>query len=104
MHPYIKRRNESFYRAEGQGTTALATKREGDIVDVFGPLGNGFPIEETKAGETAILIRGWNRSPSTYELSKQLTAKGVKCVHILGFQSKTSSFTRKHSHSVKRIL
>ena len=81
-----------IYRAEGQGTKSLATKREGDIVDVLGPLGNGFPVEETKAGETAFLIGGGIGVPPLYELSKQLTAKGVTCVHVLGFQSEDVVF------------
>ena len=76
-----------IYRAEGQGTKALSKKRQGDEVDVLGPLGNGFPVAETEAGETAFLIGGGIGVPPLYELSKQLTAKGVTCVHILGFQS-----------------
>ena len=81
-----------IYRAEGQGTTALSKKREGDEVDVLGPLGNGFPIVETNAGETAFLIGGGIGVPPLYELSKQLSAKGVTCVHVLGFQSKDVIF------------
>lgn len=81
-----------IYRAEGRGTSLLAQKREGDEVDVLGPLGNGFPVEETATGETAILIGGGIGVPPLYELSKQLTAKGVKCVHILGFQTADVSF------------
>lgn len=76
-----------IYRAEGQGTKSLSKKRQGDEVDVLGPLGNGFPVVETEAGETAFLIGGGIGVPPLYELSKQLTAKGVTCVHILGFQS-----------------
>ncbi|CAM3085885.1 dihydroorotate dehydrogenase electron transfer subunit [Filibacter tadaridae] len=76
-----------IYRAEGRGTTILSEKRDGDVVDVLGPLGNGFPLEETESGETAILIGGGIGVPPLYELSKQLTAKGVKCIHVLGFQS-----------------
>ncbi|MEZ7171341.1 dihydroorotate dehydrogenase electron transfer subunit [Sporosarcina sp. OR05] len=81
-----------IYRAEGRGTTMLAKKREGDEVDVLGPLGNGFPVDETAPGETAILIGGGIGVPPLYELSKQLTAKGVKCVHVLGFQSADVAF------------
>lgn len=76
-----------LYRAEGPGTKALSTKREGDEVDVLGPLGNGFPLAETEAGQIAYLIGGGIGVPPLYELSRQLTAKGVNCVHILGFQS-----------------
>ncbi|WP_301108914.1 dihydroorotate dehydrogenase electron transfer subunit [Sporosarcina sp.] len=76
-----------IYRAEGRGTELLSQKQEGEIVNVLGPLGNGFPVEETGSGQTAVLIGGGIGVPPLYELSKQLTAKGVKCIHILGFQS-----------------
>lgn len=76
-----------IYRAEGNGTIELSKKHQGDIVDVLGPLGNGFPVEETQAGETAILVGGGIGVPPLYELSKQLTAKGVTCIHVLGFQN-----------------
>lgn len=81
-----------LYRAEGQGTIELSKKREGDEVDVLGPLGNGFPVEETNPGETAVLVGGGIGVPPLYELSKQLTAKGITCIHVLGFQSKDVVF------------
>lgn len=76
-----------IYRAEGRGTGLLSEKREGDMVNVLGPLGNGFPVDETATGETAVLIGGGIGVPPLYELSRQLNEKGVKCIHILGFQS-----------------
>lgn len=77
-----------IYRADGRGTGILATKREGDTVDVLGPLGNGFPIDEVHAGETVYLIGGGIGVPPLYELAKQLQTKGIQTVHILGFQTK----------------
>ncbi|WP_432359446.1 dihydroorotate dehydrogenase electron transfer subunit [Sporosarcina sp. UB5] len=76
-----------IYRAEGRGTQLLSMKKEGDELDVLGPLGNGFPVDATAAGETAILIGGGIGVPPLYELSKQLTANGVTCIHVLGFQT-----------------
>ncbi|GKV55651.1 dihydroorotate dehydrogenase B (NAD(+)), electron transfer subunit [Sporosarcina sp. NCCP-2222] len=81
-----------IYRAEGRGTKLLSGKLSGETVNVLGPLGNGFPVEETAAGETAVLIGGGIGVPPLYELSKQLTAKGVKCIHILGFQTDAVCF------------
>jgi len=81
-----------LYRAEGNGTIALSKKSQGDVIDVLGPLGNGFPVEETKSGETAVLVGGGIGVPPLYELSKQLTAKGVNCIHVLGFQSENVVF------------
>ncbi len=41
-----------LYRAEGQGTKTLATRKQGEMVDVLGPLGHGFPVEEPKEDQT----------------------------------------------------
>lgn len=84
-----------IYRAEGRGTTLLSEKKPGDQVDVLGPLGNGFPIEKIETGETALLVGGGIGVPPLYELSKRLVEKGVKPIHVLGFQSKDVVFYEK---------
>jgi len=81
-----------IYRKEGRGTSLLAEKQTGDEVDVLGPLGSGFPLEETAKGETALLVGGGIGVPPLYELSRQLTDKGVTVIHVLGFQSKEAVF------------
>jgi len=86
------RQLKMIYRKEGKGTTLLAEMVEGMEVDILGPLGNGFPIEEVSAGETALLVGGGIGVPPLYELSKQLKAKGVKVIHVLGFQTKSAVF------------
>ncbi|ALS78222.1 dihydroorotate dehydrogenase electron transfer subunit [Planococcus kocurii] len=79
-----------IYRAEGRGTQLLAEKRAGDTLDVLGPLGHGFPVEE--AVKKAYLIGGGIGVPPLYELAKQLNARGIETVHILGFESKQAVF------------
>lgn len=81
-----------IYRTEGKGTILLSQKKPGDIVDVLGPLGNGFPISEVKEGETALLVGGGIGVPPLYELSKQLVRRGVQVIHVLGFQSENVVF------------
>lgn len=81
-----------IYRAEGRGTTLLAEKTADEKVDVLGPLGNGFPVEEVNAGETALLVGGGIGVPPLYELSQRLVEKGVKVIHVLGFQTKDVAF------------
>ncbi|MCQ6274031.1 dihydroorotate dehydrogenase electron transfer subunit [Bacillus sp. V3B] len=81
-----------IYRQEGSGTTLLAKKQSGDVVDVLGPLGHGFPIEETHPGETALLVGGGIGVPPLFELSHQLSDKGVRVIHVLGFQTKNAIF------------
>jgi dihydroorotate dehydrogenase electron transfer subunit len=81
-----------IYRKEGQGTSLLAELGPGMLLDILGPLGNGFPVDEVGAGETALLVGGGIGVPPLYELSNQLAAKGVKVVHVLGFQTESAVF------------
>lgn len=81
-----------IYRAEGKGTTLLSKKKPNDLVDVLGPLGHGFPIDEINEGETALLVGGGIGVPPLYNLSKRLVAKGVKVIHVFGFQDKSVIF------------
>lgn len=88
----LKKEFTLIYRAEGRGTTILSKKLVGESVDVLGPLGHGFPVEETDAGETALLVGGGIGVPPLYELSKRLVARGIHVVHVLGFQSQSALF------------
>ncbi len=45
-----------LYRVAGKGTGILSKKKPGDILDVIGPLGNGFPALKTQ--EEIILAAG----------------------------------------------
>ena len=81
-----------IYRREGRGTSLLSGKQSGDGVDVLGPLGNGFPVNEANPGDTALLVGGGIGVPPLYELSRQLVGKGVNVIHILGFQTKGAVF------------
>ena len=84
-----------IYRRQGRGTSLLAEKSPGMSVDVLGPLGNGFPVEEAKLGQTAVLIGGGVGVPPMYELAKQLARNGVKVISIIGFQSFNAVFYEK---------
>ncbi|WP_053366133.1 dihydroorotate dehydrogenase electron transfer subunit [Bacillus sp. FJAT-27245] len=84
-----------IYRAGGQGTVLLSTFTAGMEIDILGPLGNGFKVGETAAGEVALLVGGGIGVPPLYELSRQLVQKGVKVVHVLGFQTASAVFYEK---------
>ncbi|WP_096550609.1 dihydroorotate dehydrogenase electron transfer subunit [Ureibacillus thermosphaericus] len=81
-----------IYRAQGRGTKVLSQKQVGDEVDVLGPLGNGFPVEAAREGETALLVGGGIGVPPLYELSKQLNARDVRTIHVFGFQTEELAF------------
>ncbi|AYK67539.1 dihydroorotate oxidase B electron transfer subunit [Bacillus subtilis] len=81
-----------IYRVDGEGTRLLSLKQQGELVDVFGPLGNGFPVNEVQPGKTALLVGGGVGVPPLQELSKRLNEKGVNVIHVLGFQSAKDVF------------
>jgi dihydroorotate dehydrogenase electron transfer subunit len=81
-----------IYRKQGRGTSLLAEKSTGMEIDVLGPLGNGFPVEEAKPGQTAVLVGGGVGVPPMYELAKQLAKNGVNVVSIIGFQTESAVF------------
>ncbi|MEW9501368.1 dihydroorotate dehydrogenase electron transfer subunit [Jeotgalibacillus marinus] len=83
-----------LYRVSGSGTgtKVLSNLPKGSKVNVLGPLGNGFPLDELEAGQSALLIGGGIGVPPLYELSKRLTERGVNVTHILGFQQKSAVF------------
>jgi dihydroorotate dehydrogenase electron transfer subunit len=85
-------RSTIVYRAEGKGTSILSEIKPGEKVDVLGPLGNGFPIEEVSPGGKALLIGGGIGIPPLLQLSRDLTAKGVSVIHILGLRTAANIF------------
>ncbi|WP_323702646.1 dihydroorotate dehydrogenase electron transfer subunit [Mammaliicoccus sp. Dog046] len=89
----VDRETQTFtmlFRREGLGTEMISQLKAGDSIDIIAPLGNGFPVEE--AQDTALLVGGGIGVPPLYELSKQLNKKGIKTIHVLGFQSAKDAF------------
>ncbi|OCA85508.1 dihydroorotate dehydrogenase electron transfer subunit [Bacillus sp. FJAT-27225] len=91
----IDKENNEFtviFRRSGQGTMLLSGEAPGAVIDVLGPLGNGFPVKEALPGSTALLVGGGVGVPPLYELSRQLAANGVKVIHVLGYQTEEAVF------------
>ncbi|WP_280737822.1 MULTISPECIES: dihydroorotate dehydrogenase electron transfer subunit [unclassified Enterococcus] len=81
-----------IYRVEGDGTQVFSELKTGAQLDVMGPLGNGFTIDNLQAGDVAFIVGGGIGIPPLYELSKQLIKKGVRPIHFLGYASKEVAY------------
>lgn len=81
-----------LYRKEGTGTSLLSMKKEGDRIDLLGPLGNGFPLNAIEQGKTALLVGGGIGVPPLYYLGRKLRAQGINVISVLGFQSAKDAF------------
>ncbi len=61
------------YRTVGSGTREMALWKEGDLVEILGPLGNGFP--DVSEDRTAFLIGGGIGIPPMLELARSLKCR-----------------------------
>ncbi|MDI6793215.1 MAG: dihydroorotate dehydrogenase electron transfer subunit [bacterium] len=52
-----------LYKIVGQGTELLVAKKAGEKLDVLGPLGNGFRVEQEKAGLSVLVGGGMGAAP-----------------------------------------
>ena len=62
------------YRIAGAGTKEFSAYKEGDTLDIMGPLGNGFPLKNKKA----FLIGGGIGIPPMLELAKNTYSPFLK--------------------------
>ena len=64
------------YRIAGDGTREFSRLRAGDTIDILGPLGNGFPLEEAK-GKRVMLMGGGIGIPPMLETAKVIQGEKI---------------------------
>lgn len=75
-----------IYKVLGEGTLKMTTLT--DSIDIFGPMGNGFPIVD----KDVLLVGGGVGVPPLYETGKRYLALGKKVQVVLGFNTKDQIF------------
>lgn len=88
----VRRELTLIYRVVGLGTELLSHAQTGMKIDVFGPLGHGFPTDIVPEGSRALIIGGGVGVPPLFGLSQALLDHGVQVRHILGFRSAKDIF------------
>lgn len=93
---------EFIFQVKGKGTELLAKKKEGDKIDIIGPLGNGtFKFEEYK--NIAVIGGGIGIFP-LYELAKQAKNYEKKVYTYLGFRNKDLVTLEKEFEDISTTL
>ncbi len=77
-----KGRIRLVFRIVGRGTSEFAKKEKGDVIDITGPLGNGY-ADCAVSGKDMIIIGGGIGIPPMLKLSKDLS--GNKSI-VLGYR------------------
>ena len=85
-----RKRNELWLLVAmvGEGTQQLARLAEGDVLNVVGPLGNGFSLPPSGAEEVLLVGGGVGVAPLLYQ-GAWLCERGVKPVFLLGARTKS---------------
>ena len=78
---------EFFFSVAGRGTDILAGKKPGDRLDVLGPLGRGFVLDEDMTGRTAYCVGGGRGIAPLYFLARELKARGAAVRVLYGGRS-----------------
>lgn len=91
-----------IYRRQGEGTGWLAQRAEGDVVEVMGPLGQGFPLPQTATD--CLLVGGGIGVPPLFYLAKKLRQRGCRVTAVLGFASASQSFLREEFEQLGQVV
>ena len=75
-----------IYKVLGEGTLKMTKMKES--IDIFGPMGNGFPVED----QDIVLVGGGVGVPPLYETAKHYLENGHKVQVVLGFNSQDQIF------------
>ncbi len=79
-----------IFRVVGEGTRILSLKKEGEFIDILGPLGNGFTINSSKR---LILVGGGiGVAPLLYLKDTIENRYKLKCESYFGFNTKDEVF------------
>ena len=79
-----------MYRTIGNGTEKMAHLKKGAEIELLGPLGNGFPVDQVK-GKIA-LVGGGVGIPPLYETAKKLIELGNSVDVYLGYRDELFAF------------
>lgn len=88
LHNCLGDKIEIFFKVVGTGTAQLAAKKEGEILDIIGPLGRGFSLPEKPEARPALLIAGGRGIAPFVFLAHELHRLGQGLVIFYGGKTK----------------
>jgi len=77
-------RVEILFKIVGHGTTALARKQPGDVLDLLGPLGRGFDLDWCRRLSTAAVVAGGVGVAPVFSLVAYLRRHHVHTLVMVG--------------------
>ena len=102
IHRMDRDKVEILYRVIGRGTAEIAKRKAGEIVDVMGPLGQGFEIPKGGEHSRAILIAGGIGVAPMVMLAEEI--KKVRESKCLQCSDVTSEITESFGQRVRVLI
>jgi dihydroorotate dehydrogenase electron transfer subunit len=78
---------EIFFQIAGRGTEILARKSAGEMLDVLGPLGRGFTLDDARANRRVLCVGGGRGIAPMYFLALELKRFGADPMVLYGGRS-----------------
>lgn len=75
---------ELFFQKTGVGTDLLSQKKEGETLDILGPLGNGFNLSSNQSRKKTALIGGGRGIAPLYFLAQKLSFQDAEVTVFYG--------------------
>ena len=82
--------------AVGDGTKALARLQAGDMLNIVGPLGNGFTLPAEGVDARPLLVGGGVGTAPLLFLGQELAARGVRPTFLLGGRREADIMQLEH--------
>jgi dihydroorotate dehydrogenase electron transfer subunit len=79
---------EIFFQETGIGTSLLSQKKEGDHLDILGPLGRGFSLDTENGGMNVAVVGGGRGIAPLYLLALKLRQRGNSIKIFYGGKTK----------------
>ena len=92
------------YVIAGTGTQIMSQWHIQHTVRVLGPIGNGFDMEDLRAGDRVALVGGGIGVAPLYYLARELNKAGILTDVYLGFRKDTSSLVKRFEPFADNII
>jgi dihydroorotate dehydrogenase electron transfer subunit len=90
---------EIVYKVVGQGTRCMTELRQGDTVDIIGPLGHGFELRREKSAQ--VVVAGGTGVACLFLLAEEIANAGLPLKILLGADTKASLLMKDEYASLK---
>ena len=90
---------EIVYKVVGLGTGLMTGLKQGDTMDIIGPLGHGFEFHRDKAVQ--VLVAGGTGAACLFLLAEEISKAGFQLKVLLGADTKASVILEKEYATLK---